>query len=98
MEVEKTLLVDKLAQLTEINKDLLEKNTQLDKECKDRIARLTSENTKLKEWVTKLDKDFISKLSTTQVLSPISIICHAQHGLTLQLQSYAKIPRHIWRC
>jgi hypothetical protein len=42
MEAEKTLLVDKLAQLTEINKELMEKNTQLDKERKDEVARLTN--------------------------------------------------------
>jgi GrpB-like predicted nucleotidyltransferase (UPF0157 family) len=65
MEVEKTLLVDKLAQLAESNKELVEKNNQLDKEHKDEVARLTNENTKLKEWVTKLDKDFSSKLLTT---------------------------------
>jgi predicted nuclease with TOPRIM domain len=65
MEAEKTLLVDKLAQLTKINKELMEKNTQLDKERQDEVARLTSENTKLKERVTKLDKDFASKLPTT---------------------------------
>jgi hypothetical protein len=33
MEVEKTLLVDKLAQLANINKELMEKNTQINKEC-----------------------------------------------------------------
>jgi hypothetical protein len=33
MEAKKTLLVDKLAQLMKINKELMEKNTQLDKEC-----------------------------------------------------------------
>jgi hypothetical protein len=77
MEVEKTLLVDKLAQLTESNKELMVKNTQLDKERKDEVACLTSENTKLKEQVTKLDKDFTSKLSTTQSLIPLSIIYHA---------------------
>jgi hypothetical protein len=65
MEAEKMLLVDKLAQLSESNKELMEKNDQLDKELKDEVAHLTSENTKLKERVTKLDKDFLSKLSTT---------------------------------
>jgi predicted nuclease with TOPRIM domain len=80
MEVEKTLLVDKLAQLTKINKELMEKNTQLDKEHKDEVVRLTSENTKLKEQVTKLEKDFTSKLPTTQLLIPISTLHHAQHG------------------
>jgi hypothetical protein len=49
MELEKTLLVDKLARLTESNKELMKKNTQLDKEHKDEVSRLTSENTKLKE-------------------------------------------------
>jgi hypothetical protein len=48
----------------EINKELMEENTHLDKERKDEVTRLTSENTKLKERVTKLDKDFASKLST----------------------------------
>jgi hypothetical protein len=33
MEAKKTLLVNKLAQLMKINKELMEKNTQLDKEC-----------------------------------------------------------------
>jgi hypothetical protein len=84
MEAKKTLLVDKLAQLTESNKELMEKNTQLDKECKDEVARLTSENTKLKERVTKLEKDFASKLSTTQSSIHFSIIHHAQHGLMLE--------------
>jgi hypothetical protein len=42
MEAEKTLLVEKLARLTESNKELMEKNTQLDKERKDEVARLTS--------------------------------------------------------
>jgi hypothetical protein len=55
MEAEKMLLVDKLARLSESNKELLEKNDQLDKELKDEVARLTNENTKLKERVTKLD-------------------------------------------
>jgi hypothetical protein len=91
MEAEKTLLVDKLAQLTESNKELMEKNTQLDKEHKDEVARLTNENTKLKEQVTKLDKDFASKLSTTQSLIPLSIIYHAQHGLMLE---YSHAPKH----
>jgi predicted nuclease with TOPRIM domain len=77
MEAEKMLLVDKLAWLVESNKELMEKNNQLDKECKDEVARLTSENTKLKEQVIKLDKDFSSKLSTTQSLIPFSIIHHA---------------------
>jgi hypothetical protein len=49
IEVEKMLLVDKLARLAESNKELVEKNDQLDKERKDEVARLTSENTKLKE-------------------------------------------------
>jgi hypothetical protein len=49
MEAEKTLLVDKLARLMESNKELMEKNTQLDKKHKDEVSRLTSENTKLKE-------------------------------------------------
>jgi cell division protein FtsB len=66
MEAEKMLLVDKLAWLEESNKELVEKNDQLDKERKDEVAGLTSENTKLKERVTKLDKDFSIKLSTTQ--------------------------------
>jgi GrpB-like predicted nucleotidyltransferase (UPF0157 family) len=56
MGVEKMLLVDKLARLSESNKELVEKNNQLDKEHKDEVARLTSENTKLKERVNKLDK------------------------------------------
>jgi hypothetical protein len=84
MEAEKMLLVDKLARLAESNKELVEKNDQLNKECKDEVARLTSENTKLKERVTKLDKDFSSKLSTTQLLIPFTIIHHAQHGLMLE--------------
>jgi predicted nuclease with TOPRIM domain len=91
MEAKKTLLVDKLARLAESNKELVEKNNQLDKERKDEVARLTSENTKLKERVTKLDKDFVSKLSTTQSLIPFSIIHHAQHGLMLEC-SHA--PKH----
>jgi hypothetical protein len=91
MEAEKMLLVDKLAQLAESNKELVEKNSQLDKERKDEVARLTSENTKLKEWVTKLDKDFVSKLSTTQPLIPLSIIHHAQHGLMLEC---SRAPKH----
>jgi hypothetical protein len=74
MEAEKMLLVDKLVRLVESNKELVEKNDQLDKERKDEVARLTSENTKLKERVTKLDKDFSSKLSTTQLMIPFSII------------------------
>jgi hypothetical protein len=49
MEAEKTLLVDKLARLAESNKELVEKNNQLDKECKDEVARLANENTKMKE-------------------------------------------------
>jgi predicted nuclease with TOPRIM domain len=65
MEAEKTLLVDKLAQLAKTNKELMEKNTQLNKECQGEVARLTSENTRLKERVTKLDKDFAGKPPTT---------------------------------
>jgi hypothetical protein len=65
MEVEKTLLMDKLAQLAKTNKELMEKNTKLDKERQGEVARLTSENTKLKERVTKQDKDFASKPLTT---------------------------------
>jgi hypothetical protein len=61
MRSEKMLLVDKLARLSETNKELMEKNDQLNKELKYKVAHLTSENTKLKEWVTKLDKDFLSK-------------------------------------
>jgi hypothetical protein len=61
MRAEKMLLVDKLARLSETNKELMEKNDQLNKELKYKVARLTSENTKLKERVTKLDKDFLSK-------------------------------------
>jgi cell division septum initiation protein DivIVA len=61
MEAEKIVLVDKLARLLETNKELMEKNDQLDKELKGEVARVTSENTKLKERVTKLDKDFSSK-------------------------------------
>jgi hypothetical protein len=95
MEAKKTLLVNKLAQLTEINKELMKKNTQLDKERKDKVARLTSENTKLKEWVTKLDKDFASKLSTTQLLSPVSIIRHAQHGLMLEYSRAQNAKAHL---
>jgi hypothetical protein len=91
MEAEKMLLVDKLAQLAESNKDLVEKNSQLNKEHKDEVARLTSKNTKLKERVTKLDKDFSSKLSTTQLLIPFSIIHHARHGLMLE---YSRVPKH----
>jgi hypothetical protein len=68
----------------------MEKNNQLDKECKDEVARLTSENTNLKEQVTKLDKDFASKLSTTQSLIPFSIIHHAQLGLMLK---YSHVPK-----
>jgi hypothetical protein len=68
----------------ESNKELVERNNQLDKECKDEVARLTSENTKLKERVTKFDKDLSSKLSTTQSLIPFNIIHHAQHGLMLE--------------
>jgi hypothetical protein len=81
MEAEKMLLVHKLARLAESNKELVEKNNQLNKEHKDEVALLTSENTKLKERVAKLDKDFSSKLSTTQSLIPFSIIHHAQHGI-----------------
>jgi hypothetical protein len=84
MEAEKMLLVDKLARLAESNKELMEKNDQLDKKRIDEVARLTSENTKLKERVTKLDKEFSSKLSTTQLLIPFTIIHHAQHGLMLE--------------
>jgi hypothetical protein len=84
MEAEKTLIVDKLARLAESNKELVEKNNQLDKERKDEVARLTNENTKMKERATKLDKDFSSKLSTTQSLISFSIIHHAQHGLMLE--------------
>jgi predicted nuclease with TOPRIM domain len=84
MEAEKMLLVDKLARLAESNKELVEKSDQLDKAHKDEVARLTSENTKLKEQVSKLNKDFSSKLSTTQLLIPFTIIHHAQHGLMLE--------------
>jgi predicted nuclease with TOPRIM domain len=77
VEAEKALLIDKLAQLAKVNKELIEKNTQLDKERQDEVACLTGENTKLKERVTKLDKDFASKLPTTQLLIPISTIHHA---------------------
>jgi hypothetical protein len=90
MEAEKMLLVDKL-RLAESNKELVEKNDQLDKERKDEVARLTSENTKLKERVTKLDKDFSSKLSTTQLMIPFSIIHHAQHGIMLECSC---TPKH----
>jgi predicted nuclease with TOPRIM domain len=76
MEVYKTLLVDKLAQLAKINKKLTEKNTQLDKERKGKVARLSSENSRLKERVTKQDKDFTSKPPTAQLLIPIRIIHH----------------------
>jgi predicted nuclease with TOPRIM domain len=61
MEVENMLLVDKLARLSETNKELIKKNEQLDNELKSEVACLTSENTKLKERVTKLDKEFSSK-------------------------------------
>jgi hypothetical protein len=61
MEAEKILLVNKLARLSETNKELMKKNEHLDKELKGVVARLTSENTKMKEQVTKLDKDFSSK-------------------------------------
>jgi hypothetical protein len=91
MEVEKMLLVDKLAWLAESNKELVEKNNQLDKERKDKVAHLASENTKLKERVTKLDKDFSSKLLTTQFLIPFSIIHHAQHGFMLEC---SHMPKH----
>jgi predicted nuclease with TOPRIM domain len=84
MEVEKMLLVDKLARLSESNKELVEKNDHLDKELKDEVARLTSKNTKLKEQVTKLDKDFSSKLSSTEFLIFFTIIHHAQYGLVLE--------------
>jgi predicted nuclease with TOPRIM domain len=84
MAAEKMLLDDNLARLSESNKELVEKNDQLDKELKDEVARLTSENTKLKEQVTKLDKDFSSKLSTTQLLIFFTIIHHTQHGLVLE--------------
>jgi hypothetical protein len=98
MEAEKMLLVDKLARLAESNKELVEKNSQLNKEHKDEVARLTSENTKMKERVTKLDKDFSSKLSTTQLLIPFSIIHHAQHGLMLECSHVPKCqdtPRDV---
>jgi hypothetical protein len=91
MEAEKMLLVDKLAWLSESNKELVEKNNQLDKELKDEVACLTSENTKLKERVTKLDKDFSSKLSTTQLLISFTNIHHAQHGLMLEC---SRKPKH----
>jgi predicted nuclease with TOPRIM domain len=84
MEAEKKLLVYKLARLSESNKELVEKNNQLDKELKDNVARLTSENTKLKEQVAKLDKDFSSKLSTTQLFIFFTVIHHAQHDLVLE--------------
>jgi hypothetical protein len=42
MEAEKMLLVDKLARLAESNKELMEKNDQLDKKRIDEVARLTS--------------------------------------------------------
>jgi hypothetical protein len=45
MVAEKMLLVDKLARLAESNKELVEKNDQLEKEHNDEVARLTSENT-----------------------------------------------------
>jgi hypothetical protein len=61
MEAEKILLVNKLARLSETNKELMKKNENLDKELKCVVARLTSENTQMKEQVTKLDKDFSSK-------------------------------------
>jgi hypothetical protein len=95
MEVEKMLLVDKLARLAENNKELVEKNNQLDKECKDEVARLTSENTKLKERVTKLDMDFSSKLLTTQLLIPFSIIHHAQHGFMLECSRMPNTKTHL---
>jgi hypothetical protein len=41
--------------------------------------------------VTKLDKDFSSKLPTTQLLIPFSIIHHAQHGLMLEC---SRAPKH----
>jgi cellobiose-specific phosphotransferase system component IIB len=91
MEAEKTLLVNKLAPLAESNKELVEKNNQLNKERKDEAARLTSDNTKLKEQLTKLDKDFSSKLSTTQLLIPFSIIHHAQYGLMFECN---RAPKH----
>jgi hypothetical protein len=40
--------------------------------------------------VTKLDKDFSSKLSTTQLLIPFTIIHHAQHGLMLECSRIVK--------
>jgi predicted transcriptional regulator len=82
---------DKLAWLAETNKQLVEKNDQLDKELKDEVARLTSENTKLKEWVSKLDKDFSSKLLITQLLISFTIIHHAQHRLMLEC---SRTPKH----
>jgi hypothetical protein len=91
MEAENMLLVDKLAQLSETNKQLVEKNAQLDKELKDKVARLTSENTKLKERVTKLDKDFLCKLLITQLLIFFTIIHHAHHGLVLEC---SRTPEH----
>jgi hypothetical protein len=91
MEAQRTLLVDKLAWLVESNKELIEKNTQLDKERKDEVVRLTSENTKMKERVTKLEKDFASKLLTTQLLIPIGTLHHAQHGPLLKCSC---TPKH----
>jgi hypothetical protein len=85
------LLVDKLARIAESNKELVEKNNKLDKERKDEVARLTSENTKMKERVTNLDKEFSSKLSTTQLLIPFSIIHLAQHGVMLEC---SRMPKH----
>jgi hypothetical protein len=46
MVVEKMLLVNKIARQAESNKELVEKNDQLEKEHSDEVARLTSENTK----------------------------------------------------
>jgi hypothetical protein len=91
MEVEKMLLIDKLARLSESYKELVEKNDQLNKEHKDEVTCLTSKNTNLKERVTKLDKDFSSKLSTTQLLISFTIIHHAQHGLMLEC---SHTPKH----
>jgi myosin heavy subunit len=95
MEVEKTVLVDKLARLAKINKELVEKNDQLDKEHKDEVAHLTSKNTKLKERVSKLDKNFSSKLSTTQLLIPFSIIHHAQMVLCLSVVVRQNAKTHL---
>jgi hypothetical protein len=40
MEAEKKLLIDKLARLAKSNNELVEKNSQLDKEHKYEVARL----------------------------------------------------------